>query len=60
MPLMFQGTYGESVSVSGLNYIALGIGVTGASLMNAKFTDYIFKYLKDRNGGAREPEYRIR
>ncbi|KAJ7306800.1 MFS polyamine transporter [Mycena albidolilacea] len=59
MPLIFQGTYGESVSVSGLHYIALGIGVTGASLMNAKFTDYIFKYLKDRNGGAREPEYRI-
>ncbi|KAJ7369160.1 MFS polyamine transporter [Mycena albidolilacea] len=59
MPLMFQGTYGEIVSVSGLHYIALGIGVTGASLMNAKFTDSIFKYLKDRNGGAREPEYRI-
>ncbi|KAF7356179.1 MFS polyamine transporter [Mycena venus] len=59
MPLMFQGIYGESVSISGLNYLALGIGVTGASQINAQFMDYIFKYLKDKNGGVKEPEYRI-
>ncbi|KAJ6583884.1 MFS polyamine transporter, partial [Mycena vulgaris] len=59
MPLMFQGTYGESVGISGLNYLALGIGVTGASQINARFMDYIFGYLKKKNGGAGEPEYRL-
>jgi hypothetical protein len=60
MPLMFQGTYGESVDVSGLHYLALGVGVTGSSQINARFTDYIYKYLKAKNGGAGEPEYRLR
>ncbi|KAJ7838470.1 hypothetical protein B0H14DRAFT_3141031, partial [Mycena olivaceomarginata] len=36
-------------------------GRTGKVLASpaSKFMDSIFKYLKDRNGGAREPEYRI-
>ncbi|KAJ7105054.1 MFS polyamine transporter [Mycena crocata] len=59
MPLMFQGTYGESVGISGLNYLALGIGVTGSSQINARFMDYIFKRLKEKNGGAGQPEYRL-
>ncbi|KAJ7490621.1 MFS polyamine transporter [Mycena latifolia] len=59
MPLMFQGTYGESVGISGLNYLALGIGVTGASQINARLMDTIYKYLKEKNGGPGEPEYRL-
>ncbi|KAF7364751.1 MFS polyamine transporter [Mycena venus] len=59
MPLMFQGTYGESVGTSGINYIALGVGVTGASQINARLMDYIFRRLKERNGGAIQPEYRV-
>jgi hypothetical protein len=60
MPLMFQGTYHESVGISGINYIALGIGVTGASQLNARFMDYMFRRLREKNGGAAEPEYRVR
>ncbi|KAJ7364851.1 MFS polyamine transporter [Mycena albidolilacea] len=59
MPLMFQGTYGESVGVSGINYLALGVGVTGASQINARLMDYIFRRLKEKNGGDGRPEYRI-
>ncbi|KAJ7863866.1 MFS polyamine transporter [Mycena leptocephala] len=59
MPLMFQGTYHESVGISGINYIALGIGVTGASQLNARFMDYMFRRLREKNGGAAEPEYRV-
>lgn len=60
MPLMFQGTYGESVDISGLHYLALGVGVTGASQINARLMDYIYKYLKEKRGGAGQPEYRLR
>ncbi|KAJ6585509.1 MFS polyamine transporter [Mycena capillaripes] len=60
MPLMFQGTYHESVDISGINYIALGIGVTGASQVNAHLMDYIYRRLREKNGGAVEPEYRVR
>ncbi|KAJ7808595.1 major facilitator superfamily domain-containing protein [Mycena olivaceomarginata] len=59
MPLMFQGAYGESVGVSGINYLALGVGVTGASQLNAQLMDWMFRRLKERNGGEGRPEYRI-
>ncbi|KAK7022187.1 MFS polyamine transporter [Favolaschia claudopus] len=59
MPLMFQGVYGETVGISGLNYIALGIGFTGASQVNARMMDGIYKRLKEKNGGEGRPEYRI-
>ncbi|KAJ7680192.1 major facilitator superfamily domain-containing protein [Mycena olivaceomarginata] len=59
MPLMFQGTYGESTGVSGINYLAFGVGVTGASQVNAQFMDWMFRRLKERNGGEGRPEYRI-
>ncbi|KAJ6622636.1 MFS polyamine transporter [Mycena sp. CBHHK59/15] len=59
IPLTFQGAYGESVGISGLNYLALGIGVTGSSQINARFMDAIYRYLRKKNGGAGEPEYRL-
>ncbi|KAJ7250067.1 MFS polyamine transporter [Mycena haematopus] len=59
MPLMFQGVYGESVGVSGIHYLALGVGLTGASQINARLLDRIFRYFKEKNGGEGRPEYRI-
>ncbi|KAF8215122.1 MFS polyamine transporter [Mycena galopus ATCC 62051] len=59
MPLMFQGVYGESVGISGLNYLAFGVGITGASQINARLMDVIFRKLKEKNGGEGQPEYRI-
>ena len=38
--------------IAGLNYIALGVGLTGASQVNTRMLDGIYKYFTKRNGGA--------
>ncbi|KAG2062662.1 MFS general substrate transporter, partial [Suillus decipiens] len=60
MPSIFQGTYHQSVGISGLHYIALGIGLTGASQINANTMDKIYVYLKNKHGGVAKPEFRLR
>ncbi|KAJ7187228.1 MFS polyamine transporter [Mycena filopes] len=59
MPLMFRGTYHETVGISGLNYLALGIGITAASQISARLMDRIYKRLKEKRGDAGQPEYRL-
>nr|GAT52842.1 MFS polyamine transporter [Mycena chlorophos] len=59
LPSTFQGVYGESVEISGLHYLALGIGVSGASQTNARIMDWVYRKLKARNGGVGEPEFRL-
>ncbi|KAI5115610.1 hypothetical protein M0805_006818 [Coniferiporia weirii] len=59
IPGIFQGKYGESVGISGLNYLTLGIGLTIISQINARLLDPIYRYLKEKNGGAGKPEYRL-
>ncbi|KAG0697178.1 MFS polyamine transporter [Suillus ampliporus] len=39
MPSIFQGVYHQPVGIAGLHYIALGIGLTGASQLNANTMD---------------------
>ncbi|CCM02926.1 uncharacterized protein FIBRA_05040 [Fibroporia radiculosa] len=56
---IFEGIYHEDVGISGLNYIALGIGLSGVSQINARMIDKIYKYLCDRNGGVGRPEFRL-
>lgn len=56
---IFEDAYEESVGIAGLNYIALGIGLTGASQLNARVVDRAYKYFTKKNGGAGRPEYRI-
>jgi MFS family permease len=51
--------YGESVSVSGLHYIAIAIGYTIASQVGAPLTDKIWARLQARAGGDTAPEYRV-
>ena len=60
MPSIFQGIYGESVGIAGLNYIALGLGLSGASQINARTMDKVYVMLKKRNGGVGRPEFRLR
>ena len=60
IPSIFEGTYGEPVGIAGLNYFALGVGLTGASQINARMLDRIYKYFADKNGGVGKPEYRLR
>ncbi|KAG6808458.1 hypothetical protein H0H92_004055 [Tricholoma furcatifolium] len=59
MPNIFEGTYGEKTSIAGLHYIALGIGLTLASQVNARYMDRIYRYYKTKNNGVGEPEFRL-
>ncbi|OAX35714.1 MFS general substrate transporter [Rhizopogon vinicolor AM-OR11-026] len=59
LPSIFQGVYQQSPGVAGLHYIALGIGVTGASQLNARTMDKVYVYLKSKNGGVGKPEFRL-
>jgi MFS family permease len=51
--------YGQSVSVSGLHYIALAVGYTIAAQGGARVTDRVWVYLKSRAEGETQPEYRV-
>ncbi|TFY63511.1 hypothetical protein EVJ58_g3220 [Rhodofomes roseus] len=56
---MFEGIYGERVGIAGLNYLALGVGLTGASQINARSLDAIYKYFTKKNNGVGRPEFRL-
>ena len=60
IPSIFEGVYHQDVGISGLHYIALGVGLTGASQINARFMDRIYVYYTKKNGGSGRPEYRLR
>ncbi|KAF8647432.1 hypothetical protein AX16_006709 [Volvariella volvacea WC 439] len=56
---IFRFTYNESIGIAGLNYIALGIGLTLASQLNARALDRIYVHFKNKNNGIGEPELRL-
>ena len=60
IPSIFKETYHEGIGITGLNYIALGAGLFGASQINARFMDRIYVYFKGKNEGVGEPEFRLR
>lgn len=60
MPAIFASVYHERVGVAGLHYIALGVGLSVASQVNARFMDRIYIHFKNKNGGVGEPEFRLR
>ena len=60
IPSIFEGVYREEVGIAGLNYFALGVGLTGASQFNARMLDKIYKYFSAKNNGVGKPEYRLR
>ncbi|EEH37757.2 hypothetical protein PAAG_00678 [Paracoccidioides lutzii Pb01] len=51
--------YHQSVSASGLHYIALVIGSTIGAQLGAALTDRLWAYLKNKAKGETAPEYRI-
>ncbi|KAF7970479.1 hypothetical protein HWV62_23837 [Athelia sp. TMB] len=59
MPAIFGDVYGQAPGIAGLHYLALGIGLSGASQINARLLDRVYKYFKEKNGGAGKPEYRL-
>ncbi|KAF8124035.1 MFS polyamine transporter [Boletus edulis] len=59
IPSIFEGVYKQPVGIAGLHYIALGIGLTGASQLNARTLDKIYVHLKNKKGGVGKPEFRL-
>ncbi|KAI0148034.1 MFS general substrate transporter [Hypoxylon sp. NC0597] len=51
--------YGQSVSVSGLHYIAIAVGCIIAAQIGAHVTDRVWQRLKARAKGETQPEYRV-
>jgi hypothetical protein len=60
MPKIFAEVYNETPGIAGLHYISLGVGLTIASQLNARFLDRIYVYYKNKKGGIGEPEFRLR
>lgn len=58
MPKIFREVYREAPGVAGLNYIALGIGITGASQAFAICSDRLYAKLTQKYGTGK-PEYRL-
>jgi hypothetical protein len=56
----FQDVYHDRVGISGLHYLALGLGLSIPSQINARLMDKTYKFLKARNGGVGRPEFRLR
>lgn len=58
-PQVWEGVYGESVGISGLNYISLGIGFVLGAQVNARVSDRIYRQLKVKRNNTGVPEFRI-
>ena len=48
LPAIFREVYKERPGVGGLNYIALSIGITGASQTTAAVTGKVYAKLKEK------------
>lgn len=60
IPDIYADIYHNTPGIGGLHYIALGVGITGASQINARLLDRIYVHLKNKNGGTGQAEYRLR
>jgi len=59
-PDLYMNVYGESVGISGLNYISLGLGFFIGAPLCGKSGDKIYRKLKARDPrGQGKPEYRM-
>ncbi|KAK2006352.1 major facilitator superfamily transporter [Colletotrichum eremochloae] len=61
-PSLWTGEYGQSIGISGLNYISLGLGFFIGAQTGAPLQDRIYAALKRRyvpDGGPGRPEFRV-
>lgn len=58
-PTMWMDTYHESLAISSLNYISLGLGYTLASQIAPRLNDVLYRKLRARNKGIGKPEFRV-
>ncbi len=60
IPTAFREVYHDGVGISGLHYLALGLGLAIPAQINARLMDKVYVSLKARNGGVGRPEFRLR
>ncbi len=58
-PRVFALQYGFSTGSTGLTYLSLGIGMIFGMAIARKGSDILYKMMKDRHAGNKEPEYRL-
>ena len=58
-PELWTNVYHESIGISGLNYISLGLGFFLGTQIGAPFNDWFYRRLKARNNGVGRPEFRV-
>lgn len=56
---VFVGQYGFSTSTSGLPYLGIAVGFGAGVLITSTFSDRIASALTLRNGGVRNPVFRL-
>lgn len=58
-PGVWEGVYGESIGIGGLNYISLGIGFVLGAQVNARLSDKVYRRLKLKRNNTGVPEFRV-
>ena len=57
-PVLWDRVYHESIDISSLNYLSLGLGFFIGAQVAARLNDRIYKYLKRKNHDVGKPEFR--
>jgi len=57
--VLWTDVYQESIGISSLNYISLGLGLWLGTLLSAFINDHSYRKLKERNGDIGKPEFRV-
>jgi len=58
-PTIFQGQYGESIGIAGLNYLGPGVGFIAGLALFTPLLQKIYLKLTAANNGIAKPEYRL-
>ncbi|KAK7422982.1 hypothetical protein QQX98_001272 [Neonectria punicea] len=58
-PVVWTEVYGESLGISGLNFISLAVGSVFGIVVSLCLVDRIYRRLKENNGGVGRPEFRV-
>jgi MFS family permease len=57
--VIWTNDYHQSISISGLHYIAFATGFTLGAQVGARITDRLWQHFKAKAGGQTAPEYRV-
>ncbi|KAF2643088.1 major facilitator superfamily transporter [Massarina eburnea CBS 473.64] len=58
-PRLWESVYHESVGISSLNFISMGLGFFLGTQISAPLNDSIYRRLKKQHNGVGKPEFRV-